>query len=77
MGLFWTFFTVAFYGVWFINGVLLMIWLFSGAKMIATQETEEFPTWNGQTKSVNQFCEENDICPICIVGSWNCRSDHK
>ena len=23
------------------------------------------------------FCEDNDICPMCITGGWNCDSDHK
>lgn len=25
----------------------------------------------------NAFCKDNDLCPICITGGWNCDSDHK
>lgn len=28
-------------------------------------------------KFIEEFCKENDLCPICITGGWNCGSDHK
>lgn len=23
------------------------------------------------------FCEDHDLCPMCVTGGWNCGSDHK
>lgn len=23
------------------------------------------------------FCQDNNLCPICISGGWDCSSDHK
>lgn len=25
----------------------------------------------------NAFCEDNNLCPLCITGGWECGSDHK
>lgn len=28
-------------------------------------------------EGIDQFCKENDLCPFCIKGGWECTSDHK
>jgi disulfide oxidoreductase YuzD len=28
-------------------------------------------------QSIDKFCEENNLCPLCITGGWNCPFDHK
>lgn len=29
------------------------------------------------SKYKDAFCEDNNLCPICISGGWDCTSDHK
>ena len=25
----------------------------------------------------DDWCKENNLCPVCVTGGWDCDSDHK